>query len=415
MKIWRKHPPNSFLKQKKHFDQENYWESARDLIILMDFHPNFSQADKVVFNLGECLFEIGLYEGSSKLYKYLVKKFISSPLLPQALLGLQRIEYVSGDFPRCIEFYKAIFRSSPEKAILDVSRYYAGLSYSKIKNHPEAIKILSQIDASCPYYDHALYSIGLSYLRMRKVRQSIKTFRKVTHLTVTSDARRAVIDEAYLTLGYIYYELGYYKNALHQFRAVSDDHGKYTDALLAAGWAAAKLESYEEAIMPLTTLISEYPENSNNEEAFFLLGRCYLKLEKYEEALTVYEHLIDVFPERDVIPQLSKQVHLSLAQESIKIEKIKMDLLVLETRLLDTLPLDMEKNLPDYIQHEKLKISDTRGGMLERIKEERHVFDLLSSQINNLKSSILLKENRRDWRAFAEYGKSRALFLQRTK
>ncbi len=401
-----------FYEAQRLFDQGDYWGCARDLIIQMDFNPNYFRIDEVVFTLGDCLYELGLEDGASRLYKHLVNKYIRSPFLPRALLGLQRLEYDNDSFSRCLEFYNAISRGNPSEDILDASEYYAGLSYYELKDYPTAIQILTRISDKSPYYDYGMYAVGQSMLRMKSVRKAISTFRDICHLPVMSDDRRSVINEAHLTLGYLYYELKYYKQALSEFRAVTSNHDHYSDALLAAGWAATRLEDYTEAIAPLTTLISRFPENESNEEAFFLLGRCYLKLALFDQALKVYEHLIAVSPDRDVIPAIIREVNQSLAVENAKIEKIRMDLLVLETKLLDLLPINSESSLPAAVRQEKERLTEVRGALLKRIQEERQTFDALSSQMSELRNMATLKEDRRDWKAYAEYGKSRALFLK---
>jgi len=404
-----------FTEAISYFDQGEYWESARDLIILLDFNPNYSKIDKVVITLGDCLYEIGLYEAAVKLYRHLVQKYIRSPYLPNALLGLQKIEYDRKDYSRSIEIFKALKRGTPTQETLNASLYYAGLSYYKMRDYPSSIKVLSLINEKSQYYDYGLYNIGLSLLRLKRVRQAIKTFRNVCKLPIISDDRRMVVDESHLTLGYIYYELGYYKQALKEFRAVSSSHPHYDKALLAAGWAANQLGQYDDAITPLTVLVTKFPQNANVEEGLFLLGRCYLKLGLYDQALTVYENLINIFPEQDVIPALVKEVNESLLLETDRIEKIKMDLLVLETKLLDTITLEKENDLPPALKQERERIIEAREGLLKRIRDEREMFDSITNQMNQLKYAIDLKENRRDWRAFAEYGKARAEFLKRVK
>ncbi len=395
-----------------HFDQEKYWESARDLIILMDFYPDYSKIDKVVYTLGDCLYEIGLYEGAGNIYKFLIKKYIRSPHLPNALLGLQRIQFDTKDYARCIEFYKAILRGSPSSDILDCSRYYAGQSYYYMKDYPRAIQVLSQISDTSPYYDYGIYNIGLSLLRMKRIRKAVETFRRLSHLPIVSDERRGIVDETHLTLGYIYYELGKYDLAYKEFQSVSSNHENYDQALLASGWAACQLNNYEDAVPALTDFITQYPENDNSEEAFFLLGRSYLKLERYDEALKVYEHLVDIFPDANTIPVILQDVSQSLAREELNIERIKMDLLVLESKLLEVLPLYSTDGLPENMQQEKGHITELREEFLKRIKKEREDFDQLTTQILRLKKLATMKEERRDWRAYAEYGKSRALFLK---
>ncbi|NIA31943.1 MAG: tetratricopeptide repeat protein [Actinobacteria bacterium] len=404
-----------FYEAQNYYYNGQYWEGARDLIILLDFYPSYSKIDQVVFLLGDCLYEINILDGATRIYKYLVKKYIRSPLLPRALLGLQRIQFDTGNYNRCIEFYNAIKRGNPPQDILNVARYYAGLAFYHLKDYPGSIKILSQIDESSPYYDYGLYSMGLSLLRLKKVRRAINTFRTVCRLPVVNDERRNILDETHLTLGYIYFELGYYKYALRQFQDVSPNHNRYNDALIAEGWAAINLGKYEEAVTPLTKLLTQYPDDENNEEAFFLLGRCYLKLARYDDALKVYEHLIEIFPERQVVPTLVKEIDMSLAEENVKIEKIKMNLLMLESRLLDAMPLQFRAEAPAYLKQEGNKINDTRIALLKRIHEEREIFNSMSSQMKELRDLAVRKENRRDWRAYAEYGKSRALFMKTKK
>ena len=401
-----------YLEIETTFAAGKYWESARDLIILIDFHPNYTEMDKVVIMLGDCLYEIGCLDGATKMYKHLVKKYIRSSYMSDALLGLQRIEYDGGDFDRCIEFHKAIMRGMPSREVIDGSSYYAGLSYYKFKDYPRAINVLSNISDTSPYYDYGLYYIGLSKLRLKRVREALRTLHAVCRLPIINDERRSVIDETRLTLGYIYYELGYFNYAYKQFMRVSPKFENHKDALLAAGWAATKMEKYEDAVGPLTDIITLLPQNQNTEEAFFLLGRSYLKLGMYDEALKVYDHLLSIFPKTEFAPTVEKDVNQSLAVERQSLEEIKMELLVLESKLLEIIPIGLEEQVPTYIKKEKDKIAQIREGLLRRIYEERQTFNLLSAQMQELEESINQRRNRRDWRAFAEYGRSRVLFLK---
>lgn len=404
-----------FKEAKRQYDLSEYWNCARDLIILMDFYPKFSQLDDTILTLGKCLYEMQLLEGASRMFKHLVVKYPRSSFIPGALLGLQKIEYEKADYVRCIEFYKVIQAGNSNRDVLDASRYFAGLSNYHLKDYAGAVTALSKIDENSDYYDHALYSAALALLRMGSVRRAALVFRRLTSLPVVSPERRTVIDDGYLTLGYIYYELGRYRQALRYFRSVSSGHNNYDDALLAAGWTAVKLETYVEAIPPLTQLVKKYPTNENAEEAYFLLGRCYLKLGFYDEAVQVYEHLIELFPTEDVIPAIIREAYASLSEEEGKIEQMKMELLVLESKLLDSIPLGQRNEMPSYIKEESKRLNEIRDGLMTRIKNERQIFSQISSALEDLRSLAETKEGRRDWRAYAEYGRTRALFLKGTQ
>ncbi len=404
-----------YLEAEKLFMDGDYWESSRNLIILMDFYPSYSKIDQVVFTLGDCLFEIGLLDGSKKIFKFLVKKYIASPHLPRALLGLQRIEYDKGNLEKCIEFYKVITKGNPSRDILDASRYYAGLSYYNLFDYDKAIEILTEIDKGNPYSPYAQYTAALSYLRLRQVREAVNSLNSILRIPIVNDDFRNIVDETYLTLGYIYYELGYYQRALGNFRAVSSKHNHYKSALLAAGWAATKMKQYQLAVDPLTDLVSMPKEDENTQEGFFLLGRCYLKLGLYDEALKVYEYLVNSLPKRELVPMIVNEVESSIHIQERRLESIKMDLLVLETKLLNLIQLTPDTEAPDYLQLEKHEINQTRNELMKQIQTERQNFSSMLAEMDTMKKMIKVKEERQDWRAFAEYGKSRALFLKRTE
>jgi tetratricopeptide (TPR) repeat protein len=397
---------------KTSFERQTYWQSARDLIVLMDFNPRFAKSDEVIYLLGDCLYEIGLSGGAGKMYKYLINRYVRSPFLPRALLGLLRIEYDRADYARCIEFYETIARSNAPAPVMDAAGYYAGQCYYRFKDYPRAIKLFSSISDQSSYYDYGQYTIALSYLRMKNVRKAMETFQSICTLSVINDQRRSVIDDSHLTLGYLYYELDFFPAAYNQFMAVSPDYKKYDAALLAAGWASTMQNQFELSIVPLTTLVSRFPQTENSEEAFFLLGRCYMKLKKYDQALVVYNNLIAIFPKKELIPTMVQEVRKALKDESASLERTKMDLLVLESKLLDTIPLEVDGKATAYLKEEGRRLLELREGLLKRIHEERQVFDDLSSQMEELKQTANRREVRRDWRAYAEFGRSRAMFLK---
>jgi tetratricopeptide (TPR) repeat protein len=404
-----------FYEAKNLYNKAKYWECARDLVILLDFYSGYSKLDQVIYILGDCLYEIDLKKAASKIYKHLVKKYINSPHLANALLGLQRIEYDTNNYLKCIEFYKVIRRAHASSEILDIARYYAGLSYSKMNNYENAIELLNQMSEYGLYYDYGLYALATCYMRRRQVRQALDTFHKITSLNITTQSRRKVVDETYLTLGYIYYELGYFREALEQFNQVSTNHEEYSKALIAAGWSLVKLQRYKDALEPLTGILAFAPNSEMAEESMFLLGRCYIKLERYDEALKVYDRLMEIFPRRENIPKLVNQVSETLENESSNLEKMKLDLLMLETKLIDVLSLGKLHDIPGYLKEEQQRLLDIRHGLLRRIKEERKTIDDLSYLMENLRHRTRIKQDRRDWRAYAEYGRARAAFLKQLK
>ena len=103
----------------------------------------------------------------------------------------------------------------------------------------------------------------------------------------------------------------------------------------------------------------------------------------------------------------------TLQIEETKIEQIKLDLLMLETNLMDSIQPSADKlATPGHIKEERSRIMQTRAGLLKRIQEERTTFDRMNILIQKLHIKTDIKKDRRDWRGFAEYGLTRARFLK---
>ena len=66
----------------KFYQDRAYWKAARELIILLDYYPSFSDADGVLCHLGESLYSMDMYKSSHKMFRFLVTKFPQSKLVP---------------------------------------------------------------------------------------------------------------------------------------------------------------------------------------------------------------------------------------------------------------------------------------------------------------------------------------------
>ena len=96
-------------------------------------------------------------------------------------------------------------------------------------------------------------------------------------------------------------------------------------------------------------------------------------------------------------------------------EQLRVDLLLLESKLLDLIPLNQlnRKNaVPKYIEEEKRKIDETRDNLIQLILQERKKFDEFQWGIQDIHEEITRRSSRKHWRAYAEYGKARCYFLK---
>ncbi|MDZ7289328.1 MAG: hypothetical protein ONB44_07885 [candidate division KSB1 bacterium] len=237
------------------------------------------------------------------------------------------------------------------------------------------------------------------------------TLRKLLSLPIIRPEQREVINNTHLTLGYIYYELGYYPEASAHFRRISPEHEIYPQALMASSWAAIKQNDYQTAVITLNELNKNYDETEFGEEAHFLLGQCYLQMGFHDFAFKEYDYISVKYPEENNVAERILQVQVGLREQEQMMEKLKVQLLVLESKLLNTISLD-GKAVPKYIKDEHDRLARLHDQLFESIVAERKLFEEVSQNIELMHKEIERRESRRHWHAYAEYGKARALFLK---
>lgn len=253
------------------------------------------------------------------------------------------------------------------------------------------------------------------FFKKKNIKQSVQVFTKLTTLPVLGDERQDVITAAHLTLGYIYYELGLFREAIQHFSSIPRDDAVYKEGLLARSWAAIKLNDYQQAILTLNELLKISDEDKYTEEAHFLLGQCYMELGFFDFAINEFDIIIDRFPGKNNIGDRILEVERGMLEQRRMAEKLRVDLLLLESRLLDLIPLERLGNsaaIPKYIEEEKRKIDETRDNLIQLILKERKKFDEFQWTIEALREEIARKSSRKHWRAYAEYGKARCYFLK---
>lgn len=214
-----------------------------------------------------------------------------------------------------------------------------------------------------------------------------------------------------MTLGYIYYELSFYQEAIKHFADIPSDDPVYPEALLARSWCAIKLEDYQEAIIALNQLIDRSRDDKYGEEAHFLLGQCYMELGFQDFAIREFDYIVSRYPATNNIETRIEQVQQGLIEQRQQTEKLQVQLLLLESKLLDMIPL-ADHQMPKYLKDEKQRLDETRDSLIKKILAEKKVFQDFQWGIEKLKEDIVLKQSRRHWRAYAEYGKARAYFLK---
>jgi len=151
----------------KFYYDRDYWKAARELIILLDYYPAFSQADGVLCHLGECLYSMDMLKSSHKMFRFLVTRFPKSEYVVQGLYGLQRIQYQAQNYAESLKIYKAIINKYPNTDLMDGIYYYGGMAYFHQRDYDNAIATLKGVRTRSEFFDYSLYTVGLAYLKKK--------------------------------------------------------------------------------------------------------------------------------------------------------------------------------------------------------------------------------------------------------
>ncbi|OQX58889.1 hypothetical protein DRQ15_02640 [candidate division KSB1 bacterium] len=217
-------------------------------------------------------------------------------------------------------------------------------------------------------------------------------------------------ERAKLVLGLTYYEVKEYDRAIYYLKQVSPQNENYPKALLGLGWCFLKLERYQDAVSPLEEFLQKYPQSEFVPEVYLLLGQCYLKIRLYDKAISFFNKIMALFPNDSETEDWIKKMSKRISQYRKEIEQQRADLLILESKLIETIHLPSKKYLPRFMLKECELLQKRRTHLLKSIDEEHKNCVKMMQEIDYL--TRVMEKRSRDWRSYAQYGISRALFLK---
>jgi len=152
----------------KYYEEKAHWKAAREFIVLLDYYPAFSQADGVLYHLGESMYQMTMYKSAAKMFRFLLTKYPLSGYVAESLYGLQKISYQTENHAECLKIYSGLVAKFGDDDVIDGARYYAGMAFYNQRDYDNAIATLSKVRARSEYFDHSLYTVGLAYLKKKR-------------------------------------------------------------------------------------------------------------------------------------------------------------------------------------------------------------------------------------------------------
>lgn len=154
--------------------KEQYWKATRELIVILDFHPQYPKLDAVLYQLGRALYEMQMLQAAERIFTYAMDKYRNSGYLGDLILGLQKVHYQQNDFAKSLRFYVAFLKSFRHRTdLMDEAHYYGGQAYYYSRNYDIAELSLKYVGTRSEFYPYALYSLGLIHLKKKTLRRPL--------------------------------------------------------------------------------------------------------------------------------------------------------------------------------------------------------------------------------------------------
>ncbi len=235
---------------------KQYDAAVRTFRALLDENPDYSGADKALYQFAWALKLSGKEAEAADAFEQLAQKCPDSPLVAEALHNVGQFAYDAEDYPRAGKAYYA--------AMIKASGTELG--------------------------EKAAYKYGWTFYRMKRLDEAQKAFR---YQIVTYPAGSLAQEGAFMEAECLF-EQEKYAEALKAY----DQLGNLTVkdyrvlSLLHGGQAASKLGQWDRSISLLTRIPAEFADSSFLPEALYELGWAHQNKGNADEAAVLYAQVI---------------------------------------------------------------------------------------------------------------------------
>ena len=271
------------------------------------------------------VFELFLneYPGSkhaTQVSKYLVEVYMNTRNYDVALQSIEKIKRPSADILKAKQniLYRLgvqqFINGNPDSTIVYMNRsielkehnkgtyadalFWRGEAYYTKKQYKNAISSYKGAIATgaCKEEGKCFYSLGYSYFQLENFKDALYSFNKATGSIPAGE--KALRADVYNRIADCYfYQRNYSKAESFYSKAVETDKGSGDYSLYRAAITQGLSKDYATKVSKLKKLINDYPKSIYAEQAYFEMGRAYMEQEKYTEAIGVYDELLKKFPQ----------------------------------------------------------------------------------------------------------------------
>ncbi len=225
----------------------------------------------------------------------------------------QRITYFRGlelfnnlDFEQAIiNFDKSLNNAKYNQLYKAQSIFWKGESYYRLNRYDDAQLqfnkfLLTPGAFGSKEFNLSYYSLGYCYFKKSDYKQSLSWFRKF--VDNEKDVKSKMTADAFCRIGDCNFSARDYDFAVENYTKAIDIHLAAVDyAMFQKGFCLGLLKQYNDKIIILNQLLTDYSSSPYVDDALYELANSYVAINETDMAIGAYQKIIDEYPASDFV------------------------------------------------------------------------------------------------------------------
>lgn len=237
--------------------------------------------------------------------------------------------FMDGDYGAALERFSKSIKSAENPTFEARALYWKAESNYRLNKFDEALTDFGQFQRnaaaeSLPEYQNLDYNLGYCYFKLKDYGNAIPRFKAVTGSGTDIDGR---LGDSYLRLADSYFVTSKYNAAQTAYNEASKMNGPERDyAAFQKTLCSGFLGKNTAKIDGLNQFLTRYPKSSLRDDALFELGNSYIKTNKESLGLQTYDRLIEEYGRSKFAPRAMLRqglVHYNANRNDQALTKLK--------------------------------------------------------------------------------------------
>jgi predicted negative regulator of RcsB-dependent stress response len=246
------------------------------------------------FFVGDFELQYRMHHRAGRAIRAVLEGDVDEEVRNEAAYRLARIHFQKDQPEDALVALERIDGRLPERIRDDIAFLRANI-YMSLGRPSEAVEVLQDIQDADGLAGFAEHNLGVALLREGRRGEAVEQLDHAGRVRAEDPATYAIRDKSNFLLGTLLFESTEFGPAQASLSRVRLE-GPYSNrALLKSGWADAKAENYERALVPWGLLAAREPTDAAVQEAIIALPYAYSQLQVYGRAAKLYGEAVQAF------------------------------------------------------------------------------------------------------------------------